>query len=124
MKEKADRFNEGKLQWSLVDFDSFEDMVRVLEYGTKKYSKDNWKTGLKTTEIVESLLRHLFSYLRGEDIDEESKLSHIGHIQCNTMFLSYMNKFKPEFDNRNINNNKCCGNWDENGVCKCKLNNN
>ena len=44
-KEMADRFNAGKLQWSMVDFKSLEDMVRVLEFGAKKYSRDNWKKG-------------------------------------------------------------------------------
>ena len=32
MTEKALRYNEGKPQWSLIDFDSLEPMVRVLEY--------------------------------------------------------------------------------------------
>jgi hypothetical protein len=103
---KADRFNEGKLKWSLVDFDSLEDMVKVLEFGAKKYGCNNWKKGLKTTEIVESLLRHTTAYIRCEDVDSESKISHIGHIMCNAMFLSYMNKYKPEFDSRIIDENK------------------
>jgi len=93
----AIRHNDGKLQWSLVDFDSLEDMVRVLEYGAKKYSRDNWKKGLKTNEIFESLMRHMVAYMRGEDIDPESGLPHTGHILCNAMFLSYMNRCKPAF---------------------------
>lgn len=36
---KADRFNSGKLKWSLVDFKSLEPLVRILEYGAEKYSK-------------------------------------------------------------------------------------
>lgn len=96
----ADRFNEGKLKWSLIDFESFEDMVRVLEFGTEKYGVDNWKKGLPTKEIVESMLRHTFAYLNGENLDPESGFSHIAHIQCNAMYLAYMNKHKPEFDNR------------------------
>lgn len=32
------RYNENKPQWSLVDFDSLESMVKVLEYGAHKYS--------------------------------------------------------------------------------------
>lgn len=99
--EKAKRYNDNKLKWSLVDFKSLEDMVRVLEFGCKKYDEFNWQKGLTTKSICESMLRHLFSYLNGEDKDEESGISHIGHIQCNTMFLSYMMNNKPEMDNRN-----------------------
>lgn len=98
VSRSALRYNSGKLQWSLVDFDALEDMVKVLEFGAKKYAADNWKKGLKTNEIAESMMRHLFAYLRGEDIDPESGLPHTGHIMCNAMFLSYMQKFAPKFD--------------------------
>ena len=94
------RYNTNKPQWSLVDFKSLESMVKVLEYGKLKYSEGNWKKGLKTTEIVESTLRHLFAYLDGENIDKESSLPHVAHAQCNLMFLQYMMDNKPEFDNR------------------------
>lgn len=100
------RYNTGKPRWSLVDFDTLEGMVKVLEFGASKYSDDNWKLGLKTKGITESLMRHLVAYLRGEDIDQESGLPHVDHIQCNAMFLAYMAKFKPEFDNRTIDTNK------------------
>ncbi len=98
--EGAMRFNDGKLEWSLVDFKSLEPMVRVLEFGAKKYSRDNWKRGLETTKIVESTLRHLFAFLDGENLDKESQLSHVAHAQCNLMFLQYMMDNKPELDNR------------------------
>lgn len=119
--EKGLRYNNGKIRWSLVDFDALEDMVKVLEFGASKYNDHNWKKGLNTTEVCESLMRHLTAYLRGEDKDPESGLSHIGHIQCNAMFLSYMDKYKKDFDSRYKDNNKlCCGDWDEMGNCKCK----
>lgn len=105
-EEKALRYNQEKLKWTLIDFDSLEDMTRVLEFGSKKYSAHNWKQGLPTTEIVESMMRHLHAYLRGENIDPESSLPHTGHILCNAMFLAYMEKYKPEFDSRFIDKNK------------------
>ena len=89
-KNKADRKNEGKKQWSLVDFKALEPMVDVLEFGAKKYAPNNWKKGLLTKGICESMLRHLLAYMNGEDVDQESGISHIGHIQCNAMFLSHM----------------------------------
>ena len=101
-KEQALRFNEGKRQWSLVDFKSLEPMVEVLEFGANKYAPNNWKKGFPVTKLSESLLRHVFAFLSGEDNDPESGLSHLGHIQCNAMFLSYvMKNKKKKFDNRN-----------------------
>ena len=89
---KAERHNNGKLQWSLVDFKSLEPMVRVLEFGAQKYALDNWKKGLPSKQVCESLLRHVFAMLDGELIDPESGLPHVGHVQCNAMFLAYMLK--------------------------------
>jgi nucleoside 2-deoxyribosyltransferase len=96
--ERGLRFNEGKPKWSLIDFDSLEGIVRVLEYGTKKYEKDNWKKGMPVSEVLESLLRHVFAILRGEEKDKESGLPHIWHVQTNAMFVDYMIKNKPEFN--------------------------
>jgi len=90
MEEQGDRFNDGKPKWALVDFKSLEPMVSVLEFGMKKYAKDNWKKGLDSEEVLESLMRHTFALNSGDEFDPESGLSHIGHIQCNAMFLEFM----------------------------------
>lgn len=116
--EQALRYNDGKPQWSLMDFDSFIPMIKVLEYGAHKYSifkdkdgklikgseisvedsvnlelistgRENWKKGFNFLKLLESLARHLFALLRGEELDKESGLPHIGHLMCNSMFYSY-----------------------------------
>jgi hypothetical protein len=100
MEVKGLRYNIGKTKWSLVHWKSLVPMVEVLEFGAIKYAPYNWMKGLNYTEICESLLRHTHAFLEGEDNDPESKLSHVGHILCNGLFLSYMYLFKKEFDNR------------------------
>ena len=100
MEEKGLRYNQEKLRWSLVHFESLESLVKVLDFGSKKYDDHNWMRGMPITEVLESLLRHAFAYLGGEDDDPESGESHLGHIMCNTMFLEYISKHKPEFDDR------------------------
>ena len=100
MNDLAARYNEGKPQWSLVDFESLVPMVRVLEYGADKYDAHNWKKGFPYTKLMESMLRHCFAYLEGEDKDPESGLDHVGHILCNAMFLAYNHKHHPQFDDR------------------------
>lgn len=96
----ADRYNEGKLQWSLVDYESLKPMVRVLMMGAKKYAPHNWKKGLPITEIFDSLQRHLIAFMSGENDDPESGISHLGHIMCNVMFMQHMMLNKPELDDR------------------------
>jgi len=87
--EKSERYNEGKLKWSLVHFKSLIPLVKVLMFGAKKYSPDNWKKRLDKKEILESLARHLFALMDGEENDRESGESHIGHIMSNAMFYAY-----------------------------------
>ena len=103
--ERGEKFNEGKLKWSLVSWKALEPMVQVLMFGAKKYAPNNWKKGVSYTETCESLQRHINSFLEGEDIDKESKIVHIGHILCNAMFLSYMFLFRKDMDNRYIDEN-------------------
>ena len=100
MSTNGERENEGKLKWSLVSWKALEPMVRVLMFGAEKYDDHNWKKGLKYTETVESLQRHLNSFIEGIDKDEESKIDHVGHILCNAMFLSYMYLFRKDLDDR------------------------
>ena len=87
--EKSDRFNEGKPKWSLVHYKSMVPMIRVLEFGAKKYEARNWQKGLDLEEILESMQRHLGALMDGENIDPESGIEHMGHIQCNAMFYNY-----------------------------------
>lgn len=96
----GDRFNTGKLKWGLVSWKALAPMVQVLEFGAKKYDDWNWTKGLKYTEVCESLLRHVHAFMQGENNDPESKLTHVGHILCNAMFLSYMFLFKKVMDDR------------------------
>ena len=39
--EKSDRWNEGKTEWSLIDFPSIECLAKVLMFGKSKYAQDN-----------------------------------------------------------------------------------
>lgn len=49
----------------------------------------NWSKGLGQVQIMGSLLRHIWAYLRGEDLDQESGLAHTSHILWNACALSH-----------------------------------
>lgn len=99
---KALRHNSGKTQWSLIDYPSIEPMVKVLEFGSNKYTRDNWHKGHSINSLCDSLMRHLVAFMSGEDDDPESGESHVGHILCNAMFINYNLKHKKELDDRII----------------------
>lgn len=81
------RFNTGKLRYSLVSVHALKELVKVLEFGAKKYDSWNWSKGLSWTECYDSLDRHMKAWLGGEDKDPETGLSHVAHAMCNAMFL-------------------------------------
>jgi len=83
------RYNNGKLDWSLIDYKALTPMIRVLMFGSKKYTPDNWKKGMPREQILNSAMRHLTALMDGEEIDPESGLPHIGHLMCNGMFYSF-----------------------------------
>lgn len=99
-KLTGDRYNGGKLKWGLVDFNSLKPLVQALEYGATKYTPYNWQKGLSYVETLESILRHVHALIQGEDIDPESGVSHIGHVQANAMFLRYMMVNRRDLDDR------------------------
>lgn len=105
------RYNSGKRKLSLVleAQHALEGCAEVLEFGMTKYSRGNWRKGLKVTEICDSLSRHLTKYLAGEDrdigpngeIDQSySGLPHVDHILCNALFLAELTRTRPELDDR------------------------
>ena len=98
--EQGLRYNKNKPKWSLVPQSALLPMVEVLEFGAKKYEAHNWMKGLSVNEICESMKRHLDAFMEGENNDPESLLSHIGHIQCNALFLAWMVENRPDLDDR------------------------
>lgn len=90
-KDYAERKNNGKPKYSLLDLNSLEYCVKVLEFGANKYSRNNWKKGLPVTTILDSMLRHIRDLQLGKILDDESGLPIIGHIQCNALFLGNTN---------------------------------
>ncbi len=107
VKGAAIKHDSGKLDWSLIPWDSVEEILKVLEFGKHKYAAWNWSSngGFKYTRIFNSLIRHLFAWVRGEDKDPESGLSHLAHAGCNILFLLYFVRHKDKYttnDDRNV----------------------
>ena len=84
----AKREKLNVLPYDLVPYQEITDAyVRVAEHGAKKYDPWNWAKGLSRVQLIGSLLRHTFAYLRGQDRDSDSGLLHTDHILWNAVAL-------------------------------------
>lgn len=89
-KSGAQREKLNALPYDLVPFQEMVDaFVRVAEFGAKKYAPWNWSKGLARIQLLGSLMRHTFAYIRGEDRDKDSGLLHTDHILWNAAVLAH-----------------------------------
>lgn len=94
--------DKGKPTYELIPFDLLDDVNKVLQHGQKIYGTNNWQKteGFKLSRCYNALLRHMFAWWRGEDIDPESGISHLAHAMCNLLFLTYHFRYTKGCDDR------------------------
>ena len=90
----------GKTRLTLVPVDSLFQVATVFEYGAVKYGENNWRKGHRQLDLLDSCLRHICSHLRGDDIDDESKLPHLAHASANLFILLQQINDGTSIDNR------------------------
>jgi len=100
----AVKHDADKTDWAILPIAASEEIIKVFEFGAKKYARGNFKegTGLAYTRVLNSLLRHTYAFMQGQDLDPETGLSHLAHAGCNIyMLLTYeLNKDKFSNDDR------------------------
>ena len=94
------RYNEGKLRYDLIHPNAIEGLVKVLTMGANKYGDKNWQKGMKWSNVIASLKRHLAAIESGVDFDNESLELHVDHLQANAHFLSAYYHIYPQGDDR------------------------
>jgi len=100
---KFQRFDTDKIRWSLLPRSVMRDIVKVLEYGAKKYSPNNWKKAGNPEDLERcwnSFDRHRDALqLEGQYYDAETNLPHTAHMLCNLMFIHYLQEEKQNDHN-------------------------
>lgn len=83
------KFDLDKPRFSLIPQGTLQPVIRVLEFGAKKYSEGNWKhVPGAHARYFDAAHRHLDAYWRGEQTDAETGESHLAHAICCLLFLS------------------------------------
>jgi len=86
-KLEGKKHDGGKPPMALLSGFALAEIAKVLEFGAKKYDPWNWRGGFKWSRLSSAVLRHIFSWLNGEDKDPETGLSHLSHAACGIIFL-------------------------------------
>ncbi len=94
------KHDDGKPPIALIDSEMIEGVAAVMGFGAKKYAAHNWRKGLQVSRCLSAALRHIFAFVRGEDLDPESGLPHIDHAICSLQFARYMWKHREDMDDR------------------------
>lgn len=94
------KYDEDKPPMALIDTEYLEGLARVLAFGARKYSPDNWRGGIQYRRLISAAYRHLSAINRGEDRDPETGELHAYHLACCNMFLASMMNHRPDLDDR------------------------
>lgn len=104
MKDVFAKADSSKPTYHLLPIDLLSDVNKVLEFGARKYGVNNWRktNGYLYSRCYNALLRHMFAWWNGEDLDKETGISHLAHAMCNLIFLTYHHKYNKTADDRPI----------------------
>lgn len=94
------KYDNNKPDVSLLPPEALLEIAKVFDFGKGKYSAHNWRGGFVWTRISSAVLRHIYAWLKGEDKDPESGLSHLAHAACGLMFLLTFEVTKKGEDDR------------------------
>ena len=96
------KFDAGKDKWELLlsvkgMLKAVQGVVRVLMFGEQKYAAHSWRQ-VEDNErrYLDGLMRHYVAIMEHglTAVDEESKLLHIDHLNCNGLFLAELARSK------------------------------
>ena len=82
------KYDQDKPEFSLLPKKVLQPIMRVLSFGAKKYTKDNWQRVDNAQErYFNAMQRHLMAWWEGEKKDPETGESHLAHAGCCLLFL-------------------------------------
>ena len=79
--------DQSKLRMDLIPPEAIEALADALTFGSKKYGDRNWEKGMNWGRIFGALMRHLWAWWGGKDLDSETGKSHLWHALACLVFL-------------------------------------
>lgn len=82
------KFDDRKLRYDLMPPWGYEEVVKGLTVGAKKYKPNNWRLVDDTDRYVAAAMRHIEAHRKGELIDEETGCLHTALAAINLIFIT------------------------------------
>lgn len=101
------KHDQGKTRYELLPPEFLEAVASILTFGAQKYADRNWERGIKYSRVFGALMRHLWAWWRGNNLDDETGKSHLWHAGCCLAFLiTYETRNMSGFDDRPAHGDK------------------
>ena len=100
MSEEGKKFDAGKPRYDLIPVVPLRGVADVLTMGADKYGDNNWRDGIRWSRMFAAVLRHMYAFWKGEEIDDESGLSHLSHAACGLLMLEEYRLKHRSYDDR------------------------
>jgi hypothetical protein len=101
-KEEGKKYDQGKERFDLIPARPLFDLADVFTYGAVKYEDRNWEKGISYSRIFAAIMRHLWKWWKGENIDHESILPHLAHAAWGCFVLLEYERTHREKDDRQL----------------------
>ena len=99
-KGEGRKDDQDKLRMELLPPEFLEATASILTFGAKKYDDRNWEKGMAWSRVYGALMRHLWSWWKGDVSDPETGKSHLWHACCCLAFLVTYEQRKVGTDDR------------------------
>lgn len=81
------KFDEDKVRMELLPPELLVGTAQILTFGAEKYGVRNWEGGMDWSRVFGALMRHMWAWWKGENLDPETGHSHLKHAACCIAFL-------------------------------------
>lgn len=81
------KYDKEKARYDLMPPEPIEELALLYAKGAIKYAERNWELGLSRTRCFAALMRHAWSWMRGEDIDPETGIHHMIAVAWNAFAI-------------------------------------
>lgn len=88
VEEKAPKEKNGKPDWSVFPMTELEEVLKVFEFGAKKYGEPftyRKGEGVPVTDLYSATFRHLLEIHKKKEIAEDSQCYHWAHVAANAL---------------------------------------